>query len=54
MKKGHDGHHEGFGHNHATLKKAGHHGLMKHKGSKGGHLVTTPSNVKALGSKAGK
>lgn len=50
-------HNSKFAHNHGAHKGKGHHGLMKHSGKtggkfdKGGHLMVSPSNVKALGSK---
>jgi hypothetical protein len=40
----------GFAHG-GALKKAGHIGLKKHGKSRGGSLVATPSNMKAIAKK---
>lgn len=42
----------GFVHG-GALKKQGHTGLKKHGSSRGGHLVATPSNMKAIAKKGG-
>lgn len=48
-------HHKAFAHNHGAHMSSGHHGLVKtsakHGGGKGGNLMVSASNVKALGSK---